>query len=1389
MSERQDLADVFRSLSPDAQAAALVYGVVEPHVCTASQVAGMLDHTLDYGDDGWRRRRMSNARLRDANRELSGAGLAFAPRRGAGLRASPRWAPWLTMEAHRRGLLDRIVAGHGQVHSRHPYWYDEARATMELRCHTVAGRFTRVHGDRIGPEAWGFLAEPGAAELLHTLPEAWRDRALSGCLMHVIRSAAPPEPIIGACRELGSDLPAFAADIAFIRILQGRLDEVDAVFDALPPELRDGKRARTGHAGARALAATLRGDDGEACRLIEAAVAEERAGTRKRNVFPSSPAFALSLLSLVRDDSPASRTLLAQLLRTARQRDAEPLILHYVGRAFDLRRGTRLAAMMFPAPEFGTVLQGLECCWLGQFGQYAEPTPCQALAGYATRARNHGFAWALAECLAVMGQPDLEMAEGRTRPAAAYREEAAAMHARLGTRSLASLLAPMAEWEYPLKALEELAFETRSKPAAANKRGPSTRRRRLVWELGEDFGEIVAKAREQHQYKNGAWSAGRPVSMKRLATSAASLDFLLERDRAAAAKIKQSRDWDGRRQYYMDGSGLFELAGHPHVFDESGAPMEVVRGEPELVVDEHEGGLLARLVPEDADFEDHHVRLVDDRRCEVTRFTRGHKRLRAIIPEGGLELPAAARARLLDAVSGLTSEVRIHGGIAGGAGAARAVEADPRTRVRLEPSGAGLAAELVVEPVPGSGTWFEPGASGATVFASQGGETVQARRDLPAERAAAEGLVSACPALAATGGAPPPWVFPEPAGALELLEQLRAAGAPCLWPKGEPFRIVAQAATSNLSLKIKSAAEWFGASGTLAVDEGRVLDLKELFALLDASPDSRFLEIGDGEFIALTDSFRRHLDDLHTLSAPAARGSVRLHAMAALALRDFAEGTALDADAGWRAQQERLRDAAAFEPELPSTLKAELRPYQRDGFRWLARLARWGAGACLADDMGLGKTVQTLALLLDRAPGGPALVVAPTSVVSNWLDEARRFAPTLNAVACTGSASSRARLVERAGPFDVIVTTYGLLQNDAGAISAIDWHSAVLDEAQAIKNPATKRARAARDLKAGFRLVTTGTPIQNNLMDLYSLFGFANPGMLGSTEHYRRHFASPIERDADPAARARLRRLIAPFVLRRLKTEVLDDLPPRTEITLHVELSPAEAALYEALRQRAVEDLEAMMALGSGAGAGDGRLEILAHLTRLRLACCNPRLVQDGGVAPASSKLATFAETLDELLANRHKVLVFSQFVMHLKLIEEHLAGSGIAYQYLDGSTPARARAERIAAFQAGRGDVFLISLKAGGVGLNLTAADYVIHMDPWWNPAAEDQASDRAHRIGQTRPVTIYRLVAKGTIEEQIVALHHRKRDLAEQLLEDADAPARLDAAELLNLLRQPLP
>jgi len=438
--------------------------------------------------------------------------------------------------------------------------------------------------------------------------------------------------------------------------------------------------------------------------------------------------------------------------------------------------------------------------------------------------------------------------------------------------------------------------------------------------------------------------------------------------------------------------------------------------------------------------------------------------------------------------------------------------------------------------------------------------------------------------------------------------------------------------------------------------------------------------------------------------------------------------------------------------------------------------------------------------LLLRAQLGPALVIAPTSVVPNWIDEACRFAPTLNVLHYVGAPGDREALLEDLEALDLVVVTYGLIQNDIERFAQLDWSTLVLDEAHAIKNAATRRARAVKSLKAEFRLATTGTPIQNNLMDLHSLFGFLNPGLLGSAAKYKAKFVLPIERDADADTSARLRRLITPFVLRRTKTEVLDDLPSRTEITLNVELSEDEATLYEALRTRALAELEdldtktpkqreqekAEKGLVQEVNkSGEQHVQVLAHLTKLRLACCHPLLVQDTWTK-SSAKLQVFAQTLEELLAGGHKVLVFSQFVSHLKLIEQYLIDAQVHYQYLDGSTPQNTRAKRIREFQSGEGDVFLISLKAGGTGLNLTAADYVIHMDPWWNPAVEDQASDRAHRIGQTRPVTIYRMVAQGTIEEQIVELHRDKRDLADQLLSGADTASRLSTSELLALLRE---
>jgi SNF2 family DNA or RNA helicase len=527
--------------------------------------------------------------------------------------------------------------------------------------------------------------------------------------------------------------------------------------------------------------------------------------------------------------------------------------------------------------------------------------------------------------------------------------------------------------------------------------------------------------------------------------------------------------------------------------------------------------------------------------------------------------------------------------------------------------------------------------------------------------------------------------------------------------------------------------------------------------------------------------------------------------LAALAWSGQAQAPALQGDTAWQQRCLAWEQAQSQTFELPATLLADLRDYQLTGWRWLMRLAASGFGAVLADDMGLGKTLQTLGLLAARAAGGPALVVAPTSVCGNWLAEAARFAPALQvqmygdashlitddeAEAETEGPQDSARLAARRkqvaalGPGQVLVCSYGLLQADAEILTARTWHTAVLDEAQAIKNAGTHRARAAFALGAHFKLALTGTPIENRLSELWSIMAFANPGLLGSVEQFNQRFAGPIERDGNAQAGRQLRRLVAPFLLRRTKTEVLADLPARTEIVHEVVPAGRERVLLEALRQQAEDAVN--QALAAGPAEGQAQMHILAALTRLRRAACDPRLVAPE-LGLVGAKVQEFERLAQELVAGKHKALVFSQFTDFLGLLRERLDAAGLSYQYLDGSTPAAQRTQRVAAFQAGQGDFFLISLKAGGFGLNLTMADYVIIADPWWNPAAEDQASGRAHRIGQQRPVTVYRLVTQGSIEDRIVKLHHSKRALAEGVLagQDGGGGAVLGAQQMLALLR----
>jgi superfamily II DNA or RNA helicase len=951
---------------------------------------------------------------------------------------------------------------------------------------------------------------------------------------------------------------------------------------------------------------------------------------------------------------------------------------------------------------------------------------------------------------------------------------------------LKDLLTRQSEWERSLNALSGLS----AKGDAAAKGG-----KRFIWEIswmpskGKTVPHVTLIPMEQ-TLQNAGWSRGKAVALRRLYRRADAIPSMTDQDHRAVSAIREERMYRGL-DYYIDApQALLALAGHPYLFREDGGRVEVAVDEPRLLTVAEDKGYRMRLSPFPPEgTAPQYILMEDGPNClRLTLFEDRHVKVAAILGEDGLFVPSRAHEALLKTLGSLASIVTIHSDIEGIEANAEQVEADSRIYVQIQPSDEGLDVEMVVRPLGADGASCRPGVGGNNIFGLSGARRVQTRLDLEAEKDALMTTVRACPALLSSEQVSNErWRLESPETSLEFLTQIQELSASVVveWPKGETIRVRSQVSLNAMNVSVRSAQDWFALSGELRVDEKLVLSMKDLMELLKAG-HGRFLPLGDGQFLALTNEFRRRLEALSALSDT--RGNeLRVSSLSADLLAPFAgEAGSFQGDAEWTKRMKRLNEAAKLNPSVPSTFKGELRNYQVEGYQWLTRLSHWGAGACLADDMGLGKTIQVLALLIARSgkkDGGPALVVAPTSVCANWIAEAGRFAPTLNMRELR--YGDREKMFSDLEPFDVVVTTYGLLQNEIERIMAIRWHTIVLDEAQAIKNMGTKRSASVMKLEGDFRVATTGTPIENRLSELWNLFRFLNPHYLGSLDSFNRRFAVPIERDGDKEAKIRLKRVIQPFILRRSKEQVLEELPPKTEITLRVEMKEEERAFYEMLRRSAVENLTS-----PDSAQTDRRFRIFAELMRLRRACCNVLLAMPEASASIkafpSAKLEAFAQILSELRENSHKALVFSQFVDHLSLIRKHLDEENIPYQYLDGSTPPHERVKRVAAFQSGEGDCFLISLKAGGTGLNLTAADYVIHMDPWWNPAVEEQASDRAHRIGQDRPVTVYRIVAKDSIEEKIVDLHAWKRDLAESLLDESEAPLRLSAEEMLELIRE---
>ena len=938
-----------------------------------------------------------------------------------------------------------------------------------------------------------------------------------------------------------------------------------------------------------------------------------------------------------------------------------------------------------------------------------------------------------------------------------------------GQIDFTSLIVMKAEWEYTFDQLSSVLGNS----VATEVESKATNSHRLVWFIDPIKGKV--EVREQQILKSGNWGVGKKIALSRL-INRENLDFLLPEDNLAIAALKphqwyyNSYDWNIPQL-------LLSLIGHPNVFDINNLDIrvELIQDYPELQVKSNKNGYTIKLLPVVKE-EGLKVTKLGSGKYQLVDFSGNMFNLLQVIKDG-VTFPKEAKERLLQLVCRNYPQIKVNTDIVDDN--LPIIAAHSTCYVQLLPLiEGGLQVSVMVKPFADNGGYYFPTQGAASIISTNEQKLpIKLERNFKEEQVQYQQLLSSCPILETSQQSKYEWVYETQEEALQLLSELhlyRKENSIIIeWPKGESLKVKASLTVRDLKIKIKSQQQWFEYDGEVSINENEVLNLKVLLGLLDVDANSRFIQLDDGKFLALSESFRKQLAELKLLSEGNKVSSFGSDVLGELI---DAAGEA-KVDKKWQEHLDKLSMRSKFTPELPNTLQAELRDYQLEGFNYLARLANWEIGACLADDMGLGKTVQAIAILLEQAKNGPSLVIAPTSVCYNWLSEINKFAPSLNPFLLHDEDKRDSRIKELSAS-DVLVCSYNLLQYENEAIAAKEWNLIVLDEAQNIKNHTTKRFKTACALNTKRKIALSGTPIENHLGELWSIFRFLNPGLLGSIDSFQKKFVNPIS-NKNQLVKQTLKNLIQPYILRRTKTQVLSELPPKIEQSIYIEPSNEELAFYEAVRQKAMENISKMGELDNK------RFSILAEITRLRQACCHSSLV-DESINLENSKLAAFLELVNDLLANNHKVLVFSQYVRYLDIVKGTLQENSIDFHYIDGSTPINQRKSSVSDFQNGvGGSVFLISLKAGGTGLNLTAADFVIILDPWWNPAVEDQAADRAHRMGQQRPVTVYRLIMKNTIEEKIINLHKDKRDLAGDLLSGQDVGGKLSEKDLLNLMQ----
>lgn len=1073
------------------------------------------------------------------------------------------------------------------------------------------------------------------------------------------------------------------------------------------------------------LAALWAGDFEAALQAGDAAIAA-MPKSRKRRFFTDATGV---LHALLRASAPSRWNEITPALDDAYRRDhhaTEFGAIHMLCASVEHERNAENDLGWFEEAPRATWLEtlavGLVTAWLDGKGKWLRPR-VQAMAEHA---RDQSFAPIARELDAIAARLD-----GNDAPEGSWV-------GRYRRRE---------PWQMALDALERLANQPSDPPPKEKtKKKPKSY---IGWCVSlSDERAVIEPRRLSARAK-----VGKKVSIDKMIDGA--IADVTEHDRRVLRKSKTNR-WGPRNTRFLDADALPVLVGHPHCIDSEGSPLMLSRGEPALRVDARDDHLVIRVDPPG---------LGRQRVCwtrgsggSMVVFERTDELEKIIMAIGGVEVavPQHASADVSRVVGALGGRVRV-GADEGIELAGKLVESDSRPLVLLDWVAGELRGHVRSAPLGVDGPRFHTAEGGVTIAAVIEGTPVRTTRDHDEERARLLDLLERCPTLAGaydqgellTG---------DLELALDVLLELEDVGDEVLvgWPEGRRLETPKRRGVEEFRVRARESGDWLSVDAELAVDADTVLSFRELIA----KRRGRFVKLDGDQIIVLSNALQERVDALEALHA---LNDADKTPPIVLPLIDQVSRGALELDAAAKRRLERVDQALQSRPRPPRGLRAQLRDYQREGYTWMARLADAGLGACLADDMGLGKTVQAIALLLARRKRGPALVLAPTSVAANWAHELSRFAPSMNPILFAAQ-----RDVDP-GPADVLICSYGVLVTERERLQELAFDTVVFDEAHYLKNPRTKRAKAARGLDAQFRLALTGTPIENHLVELWSLFECITPGLLGSAKRFESRFATPIANGDRQRAR-QLKTLVRPFLLRRTKTQVLDELPERTEVTIRVEPNPKEAAYYEALRRAAVDET----------ADADSRMILLAHITRLRQAAVDPRIV-DG---PRGAKIDALLERLVGLAEEGHRTLVFTQFLGGIELVSAGLDRAGARYLTLDGSTPAAERTKRIAAFQDGEADVFVMSLKAGGVGVNLTAADYVMHLDPWWNPAVEEQATGRSHRIGQTNPVTVYRYVTVGTIEEKILELHREKRALADDLLDNMDRAKKLDLEQLRALL-----